>query len=495
MGMDEESKAAKAGRSSSADDIIKQIMGGGGMDGGMDGGSSAGMDDMVGTRKQSIARSLPQGLQDEIMDQIMHQGQVMRKGRRTWKKNANKPAAKPSPTDAAGAKPNSTDAKAPASYPGFLEQANVAHFSMCFNEGKDGWLGLSKTVPADHQSTCLPSLGKAHWGVGLFGISVASKSSLLETPVKDLCTKKAAGQDSPCGAIIDSGTTVVTGPQEQIDSLLENVCDAWPRCSKDYAALSKAQNDAHAAAMKAYGGTSDPFKIDQVKFTKKEILQNTLADCSTWMKPGSLAEGALDELPTLKFNLCGDGKCKELELPGHMYVIEQSASDLGGAGNATDNYTATYLQGVDPAAVGAIKAKMRALSRGASKVCSPAFDAMEMSTKNAGPAWIFGTPFFYQYKVGYSLAGAQSKSASAMQKGRGGSSNCISFTSTKDSPCDAPDSVKAALVPSKPDAATTSDQSVKIGSLSQSTLSQSADASKQHQPLRIRGPWRRPSFA
>jgi len=417
--------------------------------------------------------------------------QIMRKGRRkrTWKKNANKPAAKPSPTDAAGAKPNSKDAKAPASYPGFLEQANVGHFSMCFNEGKDGWLGLSKTVPADHQSNCLPSLGKAHWGVGLFGISVASKSSMLETPVKDLCTKKEAGADSPCGAIIDSGTTVVTGPQAQIDSLLENICDSWPRCSKDYTALSKAKTDAHAAAMKAYGGKSDPFKIDQVNFTKKEILQNTLADCSTWMKPGSLAEGALDELPTLKFNLCGGGKCKELELPGHMYVIEQSASDLGGM-NATDNYTAKYLQtaldGVDPAKVGAIKAKMRALSRGASKVCSPAFDAMEMSTKNAGPAWIFGTPFFYQYKVGYSLA-AQSNTASAIQ---GGSSNCISFTSTKDSPCDAPDSVKAAMAPSKSDAATTSDQSVKIGSLSQST-----HASRQHQPLRIRGPWRRPSFA
>merc|ERR1719262_696264 len=100
----------------------------------------------------------------------------MRKGRRkrTWQKKPTKAkdsaSAKPSSTD----KASSTPSPAPASYPGFLEQANVAHFSMCFNEGKDGWLGLSQTVPADHQSTCLPSLGKAHWGVGLFGISVAA---------------------------------------------------------------------------------------------------------------------------------------------------------------------------------------------------------------------------------------------------------------------------------------------------------------------------------
>merc|ERR1719487_469823 len=99
--------------------------------------------------------------------------------------------------------------------------------------------------------------------------------------------------------------------------------------------------------MNAYGGGKDPFKINEVNFSKKEILQNTLADCSSWMK-SSLAEGALDELPTLKFNLCGGGKCQELELPGHMYVIEQSASDLGGAASDSDKAAAKYLQGVDP---------------------------------------------------------------------------------------------------------------------------------------------------
>merc|ERR1719482_278456 len=217
-------------------------MGGGGMDSGSAGssGKAPSMDDMISEimgRKRSIsAGSIPQNLQDEIMDQIIrHQ---RKRHMRHTRNTTTKDSADATQGSTDNAKQHKDASPSPNSYPGFLEQANVAHFSMCFNEGKDGWLGLSKTVPADHQSNCLPSLGKAHWGVGLFGISVASKSSLLETPVKDVCTKKEAGQDSPCGAIIDSGTTVVTGPQDQVNSLLENICDAWPRCSKDYAALN-----------------------------------------------------------------------------------------------------------------------------------------------------------------------------------------------------------------------------------------------------------------
>jgi hypothetical protein len=378
------------------------------------------------------------------------------------------------------------------SYPGFLEQADVAHFSMCFNQGKDGWLALSKTVPSEHQGSCLPNIGKAHWGIGLHGISVASKDSLLQTSLPNVCTETKAGHVSPCGAIPDSGTTVITGPQADIDKLHETICDHWPRCQQNYTALIKAKTRAKAAEVSAAG--KDIFGIDDVQVTKQDVLENVLADCESWMKP-SLAEGSLNELPALKFKLCGDGKCQELELPGHLYVIEERDERGSDGYDATPEYRskAAASHGAAKESHGAAKAKKRALSRGASKVCSCAFDAMDMQTSQTGPVWILGTPFFYAYKVGYSLAKAPTKSSlavksqSVIQNARAGASNCISFTETKDaSPCDAPASAKSSDVVSD----TSAEPPMKIGSLPESV---GTSGSKLHQPLKITGPWRRPS--
>merc|ERR1719163_1269145 len=106
-----------------------------------------------------------------------------------------------------------------ASNGGFFEQASTAHFSMCFNEGKDGWLGLSQTSPADHEANALQGFGTAHWGVGLNGISIGRDGSLLENAVKvtGLCDKAESNeQASNCGAIPDSGTTLITAPKAHL---------------------------------------------------------------------------------------------------------------------------------------------------------------------------------------------------------------------------------------------------------------------------------------
>ena len=38
--------------------------------------------------------------------------------------------------------------------------------------------------------------------------------------------------ETACSVIPDSGTTMITGPQDQLMELYETLCMAWPRCVK-----------------------------------------------------------------------------------------------------------------------------------------------------------------------------------------------------------------------------------------------------------------------
>jgi len=476
--MEEEAAAAQkqqggdgggSGAGASADDIIKQIMGGD--DSGSGGGSASPGEEMsLDSPKGSITASgrwIPKSISDSLEKVIKSHANKQRV-------RSLKPKAKAEAKAKADPKATNTDANAP----GFLEQANVSHFCMCFNEHTDGLLGLSTTPPPEHVKNGLLGFGKAHWGVGLNGVSLTKAgpgaAGLLDVKVDGLCTQpEHQSQDSNCGAIIDSGTTAILGPQAHMDQLMESICDNWHHCASEYHRLVAAQKDATAAATKAYGGT-DPFKINEVNISKKETFTNVLADCGSLNKGASLFEGdALSDLPTLNFKLCGsDGQCKNIEIPGHMYIIEQDAKDFGGLGSdGAQGPNVIYLDGAPNPLGSAQRAKplLKALLRGASKVCSPAFDAMEMNTLKNGPAWILGTSVFYQYRVGYGMHDKK-----------------ISFTPQKDLPCQSP--TTEATLGGAPVKRSGPAPEVKIGSLVESPHG-------QIRPRKIRGPLRRPSFA
>lgn len=67
----------------------------------------------------------------------------------------------------------------------------------------------------------LKHAGIHHWGLAFEGISVGSESA----PVA-ICNPKSkkAGQKAVCGAIPDSGTTLMMGPQAQIYALYTDTC-------------------------------------------------------------------------------------------------------------------------------------------------------------------------------------------------------------------------------------------------------------------------------
>lgn len=364
------------------------------------------------------------------------------------------------------------------SAPGFLEQAGSVHFSMCFNEGKDGVLSLARELPEHHKETALGSFGTAHWGVGLNGISIGDSTNLIA----DICTQKNADQDSACGAIPDSGTTVITAPKEHVNMLYENICDGWERCRKNFTAFTEAANAANKVATEIYG--VNPFNIDPSKVTKASILKYLMMDCESWMDP-SKSDHGLAELPPLTFHLNGaGGEQQKIVLDGVSYVLEQKVERTLLRNNSDGQSPGSrYIESTEPlnarrhvAAAELIGFPER------TKVCMPAFEAMEMRTKKNGPVWIMGTPIFYNYKVGYGLKTSPPS---------------ISFTSSKVSPCTPCSSSAASASGEAASSSTFIRRTVKPSSLAEGAgtrQGESSSARRQRRPLQIQGPWRRPSF-
>lgn len=256
----------------------------------------------------------------------------------------------------------------PGRVPGFLEQAGVDRFSMCFNEGSNGVLRLGLPNLVDG----LGSVGQEHWGVGFNGISVgASKLPLQMCSAKDM----KPGQETPCGAIPDSGTTMITGPKAQLSVLFEAICDSWPRCRDNHTALVRAAEAASEAAAKEYGGV-DPFGLAIGKGAKEIVLKLVLSDCAKWLGEG---EG-LKELPDLHFHVAGSqGIAQTLSLAGASYVLETHKGQVGK------------------------RSMSRREAANVATTCILAFEEMDYPTVKNGPVWILGTPFFYEYQVGYDM--------------------------------------------------------------------------------------------
>jgi len=217
------------------------------------------------------------------------------------------------------------------------------------------------------------------------------------------CTESSnlsEGQKSPCGAIPDSGTTLMMGPAPHIEMLLNDICDQWPRCKKNYTKLVEAEQAATQVFDSTYG--VNPFNMNGI-LNKSDIIQLLLQDCDRWMTN----ETGTDGLPDLHFHVRGTRGTKQaITIPAHAYIMAY----------AGDNVTTAYKL---LAGVGNIPADPDA-TRGAKKVCAPAFGSMDYNTKANGPVWILGTPLFYEYVVGYDM---------------NANPPAISFHSQKDMPC------------------------------------------------------------
>jgi hypothetical protein len=190
---------------------------------------------------------------------------------------------------------------------------------------------------------------------------------------------------------------MITGPKAELSVLFEAICDAWPRCQQNHTALMKAADAAATAAKDAYGGV-DPFGIELGNSSKEIVLKLVLSDCTNWLNEGD----GLGELPDLHFHIAGArGTAQTLSLSASSYVLETHLQN--GSNGLIDKPSLERREAVNT-----------------TKACMLAFQEMAYNTVNNGPVWIFGTPFFYEYQIGYDLG---TKPAS------------LSFASLAGSPC------------------------------------------------------------
>jgi len=166
----------------------------------------------------------------------------------------------------------------------FPELAEIGQLSLCFHrDGADGVLRYgSSAVPK--RAVALSSVGKAHWALGFGGISIGGSTM----PVQ-FC---GGSSTASCTALPDSGTTLMMGPEDQLLTMYDGICDAWPRCREKAQLLSQ---------------------------EKAEVFQALLLRCETWLPEGA----GFDELPPLHLHMVGfEGERAALRLPGVAYVVE-----------------------------------------------------------------------------------------------------------------------------------------------------------------------------
>jgi len=236
--------------------------------------------------------------------------------------------------------------------PSFILEAGVQRFSVCYND--DELPGVLRFGPPPAE-VMLRQVGRTHWGLGLTGVSVGD----AEAPAR-VCSEAAMlmGMNTPCGAIPDSGTTLIMAPAAHITALFGEICGRWPRCS----ALLRASNA-----------------------TGSEAFMRLLGSCEDWLD----GQGGLEEVPSIFFHVAGaDGKRHAVELTSWAYITEALSVEVAAV--------TQRILGVFPVEVWVPTGRART-------VCVPSFGEMDYPTALNGPTWILGLPLFFQLQVQFQM--------------------------------------------------------------------------------------------
>lgn len=179
------------------------------------------------------------------------------------------------------------------------------------------------------------------------------------------------GQQTPCGGIPDSGTTLLMGPKDQILGLYDTLCANWPRCMEQSLAT----------------GQSLSMSFHQ-----------TLMKCELWLPQGK----GLKELPSIFFHYAGsEGVVQTLEVSPEVYIHE----------------TTRELFEVITGRLFGLRVKDM-IPLGKKKICVASFAPNQYNTLLNGPVWILGQPLFYAATVTYDNSANNGKGSIAIQRGK-----------------------------------------------------------------------------
>jgi len=282
--------------------------------------------------------------------------------------------------------------------PGFLTGAGIRRFSMCFNNVGDGNLQLN----TEEQPNNMSVVGHYHWTLGMSGVYLEDSAG----PELQISGCKAGG----CSAILDSGTTFITGPQSSLIGIFASLCQRWKRCadlhSSVFAQLSVIRSGIHqevvgasavarpsdltsrlADAFEQHVGDHRKWPGRRAKASQSapelyEVFVILLQECNSWY---SNETNLNDEMPSLSFHVRGaKGEEDVLRLRPTSYIGE-TTFDVW-------SWSKRHLLGIIP---------IWWLEPEAAYLCTPFFG--HTGDENSGSDWILGVPVFYEYQVHHDM--------------------------------------------------------------------------------------------
>jgi len=267
----------------------------------------------------------------------------------------------------------------------FLNKAGISRFSVCFSDWRvdkhNGVLRLGTDPPETKYGI---THNTKHWQLALNGVTVSNRLNLC-TP-----TDGMEGQDSSCAAILDTGTTYILGPEDQVLTIFEELCEEWPRCKSNYTAIAKLGEDLDAK-MSGHDKLEKEIKTNAIKSKvmqeKALLFQLLLHDCHDWYDE----EVGLNEIPEIKFHIASrNGKEKILHFDPWSFIVMEKRKEI--------EIMYTSLMGIDEIPIG------HRQTENDKWTCVPALAAMDYSTHSNGQGWILGQPLFYSYVVIFDTA-------------------------------------------------------------------------------------------
>lgn len=201
------------------------------------------------------------------------------------------------------------------------------------------------------------NMGTIHWGLDLQGVKVGDAS----VPVNCSLKSRKPGMITACGAIPDSGTTLLLAPSEHVQQIYTSICNGWERCIE--------------------------YVHDHNGTTPAKAFVDLLGDCDSWTNSSTQLD---QELPPLTFQVAGsEGVVQPAELKPSNYIgiTHQEVSEI----------IVAKIFGVTVKAIATKQLKKM--------VCTPMFGANVYNTAKHGPVWILGTPLFYALTVGFDITG------------------------------------------------------------------------------------------
>ena len=266
-----------------------------------------------------------------------------------------------------------------------LTTLGVESFSICFGRNNDepGRLVIGGGLPRLSYFD-IPVVGTRHWAVQMRGAAFGGIG---------LDASRVCDQPPHCGAIIDSGTSLLAGPRELVSQLLEGLGQA---VAEDCSNVHELPN--LTLRLGPEGGDQDFVLTPDVYITRtKELWQDALDAPAAFLSAADLGGGSLGgslggrmirarSTPTPITAAAPRGRHARLpHARASMSLLAQSETVSDAPVNASDSGAAATPK----------------------EYCSVVFMELGMTDQDYGPVWILGVPFMRAYSAQFKRGGGE----------------------------------------------------------------------------------------